>query len=317
MSTVSRVLSGTVAVSAAKRTAVEKAVAKLQFVPSPMARGLARGRSLTVGVVTQSLDSPYYGLALRGIEDEFHPTGYLPLFVSGRWNAAEEAKCIDALLARRVDGILVLTGRLADQKLRAYARRLPIVVTGRTLAAPGLFSLNFDNFAGGLTATQFLIEAGHKRIAFIGGDPAQPNASERQRGYHAALEAAAIAYDPALVMPGDFHEASGLLAVDRLLQGRQRFTAIFAGNDQMAYGAALGLRRRGLRVPDDVSLIGFDDLPGSQFAAPPLTSICHPAYELGRLAAQAMLQLLDGQPPTVTLPPPILAIRESTRRLPG
>ena len=316
-STVSRVLNGTAVVSDLKKQAIDAAIAKLGFVPNPMARGLAGGRTFSIGVVTQALDSPFYGAAMRGIEDTLLPAGFNALFVSGHWNAAAEAHCIDVLQSRRVDGIVVLTGRLTDQALKAYAKVQPLVVTGRTLKAPGLFTLNFDNFEGGRLATQHLIRLGHRRIAFITGDADHPDATERLRGYRAVLESAGIAFDPALVVPGEYHELSGLLAVDRLLETNQRFTAIFAANDQMAVGAALGLKRHSLRVPEDVSIVGFDDLPTSQYAIPPLTSVHQPAYELGRLAASAMLQLLAGAKPAVEVPAPRLIARESSRRLPG
>ena len=224
-STVSRILNGTAVVSGAKKQAVDDAIAKLGFVPNPMARGLAGGRTLSVGVVTQAIDSPFYGAALRGIEDELDPAGYSPLFVSGHWNATAEARCIDVLRSRRVDGIVVLTGRLPDQALIDCAKNLPVVVTGRTLDAPGLFALNFDNFEGGRLATRHLIELGHQRIAFIAGNDDHPDANERLRGYRAALESAGIVFDPALVVPGEYHEVSGLLAVNRLLEQGQRFTA--------------------------------------------------------------------------------------------
>ena len=314
-STVSRILNGTAVVSDLKKQAVQDAIAKLGFVPNPMARGLAGGRTLSIGVVTQAIDSPFYGAALRGIEDELDPAGYSPLFVSGHWNAAAEARCIDVLRSRRVDGIIVLTGRLTDEALAACAQSLPVVVTGRNLSAPGLFSLNFDNFEGGRLATRHLIELGHQRIAFIAGDQDHPDATERLRGYRAALDAAGIAFDPALVVPGEYHEVSGLLAVNRLLEGAQRFTAIFAANDQMALGAALGLQRHSLRVPEDVSLVGFDDLPTSVYAVPPLSTVHQPAYELGRLAASAMLQLLAGAAPVAEMPAPRLIARETSRRL--
>jgi LacI family transcriptional regulator len=254
---------------------------------------------------------------MRGIEEELLPAGYSPLFVSGHWNAAAEARCMSVLQSRRVDGIIVLTGRLTDQALKTYAKRQPLVVTGRTLKAPGLFTLNFDNFEGGRLATQHLIQLGHRHIAFIAGDPNHPDATERLRGYRFALEAAGIPFDQSLVVPGEFHELSGLLAVDRLLEARQRFTAIFAANDQMAVGASLGLQRRSLRVPEDVSVVGFDDLPTSPYAVPPLSSVQQPAYELGRLAASAMLQLLANTKPTADLPAPRLVARESSRRLQG
>jgi len=316
-STVSRILNGTAAVSEPKRRAVDQAIARLGFVPNPVARGLAGGRTLSVGVVTQALDSPYYGAALRGIEDELDKAGYSALFVSGHWNAAAEARCIETLRSRRVDGIVVLTGRLSDRALRACAKSLPVVVTGRSLRAPGLYALNFDDFEGGRQATQHLLSLGHRRVAFIAGDPAHPDANERHRGYRAALEEAGVAYDARLVVPGAFHEESGLRAVESLLKKGVGFTAIFAANDQMAFGAALGLQRHGLRVPDDVSLVGFDDLPGSLYSIPPLSTVHQPLYEVGVLAASAMLQLLRGEAPVAQMPAPRFIARESSRRLAG
>ncbi|MDE1950954.1 MAG: LacI family DNA-binding transcriptional regulator [Burkholderiales bacterium] len=313
--TVSRILNATAAVSAAKKQAVADAIARLGFVPNPVARGLARGRTLSIGVVTQSIDSPFYGDALRGIEDELASSDYSPLFVSGHWDAQTEGRCIETLRARRVDGLIVFTGRSSDAALRTCAKALPVVVVGRSLKAPGLFALNFDNFEGGRLATEHLIGLGHRRIAFIGGDPGHPDAAERQRGYAAALQAAGIACEPGLVVAGRYHEESGLQAVEQLLRSRQRFSAVFAANDQMAVGAALGLHRLGLAVPADVSLIGFDDLVSSAFSIPPLTTVHYPGLKLGRLAALSMLQLLRGARPAAAIPAPRIVVRESTRLL--
>jgi LacI family transcriptional regulator len=312
-STVSRILNGTAVVSAEKRAAVDEAVAKLGFVPNPVARGLAGGRTLSIGVISQAIDSPFYGAALRGIEMELDAVGYSPLFMSGNWHADEEARCIDVLRSRRVDGLIVLTGRLSDSALRSLARQLPVVVTGRSLKAGNLLSMDFDNREGARQATQHLIELGHRRIAFIGGDPEHPDAVDRQQGYRAAIEAAGLRFDPALVAPGNFSEHSGLLAVERLLDNRTHFSAIFAANDQMAFGAVLGLYRRGRRVPDDVSLVGFDDLAGSIYIVPPLTTVHNPIQEIGQLAARAMLSLVAGERPAVEVPTPRLIVRESTR----
>lgn len=315
--TVSRILNGTAMVSDDKRTAVDEAIARLGFVPNPVARGLAGGRTLSVGVVTQAIDSPFYGGALRGIEDTLTAAGYSPLFVSGQWSATHEARCIDALRSRRVDGIIVLTGRLSDAALAATARELPVVVTGRTMKAPGLCALDFDNFEGARLATHHLLSLGHRRIAFIAGDLKHPDGKERLRGYRSALEAAGLVYEPGLVMPGNFTEASGLAAVERLIDSRHPFTAIFASNDQMAFGAGLALYRRKMRVPQDVSLVGFDDLASAVYTLPPLTTVHHPVGELGQLAAQAMLQLLAGETPTLALPAPRLVVRDSTRSAPS
>ena len=133
-------------------------------------------------------------------------------------------------------------------------------------------------------------------------------------GYRAALEQAGIPFKQELVVQGEYSEASGVQAVSTLMANQQKFTAIFAANDQMAIGAAHGLQRHGLRVPDDVSLVGFDDLPTSLYALPPLTTVHQPAYDMGRLAAEAVLQLLDGAKPTQTVPLPRLIVRDSCRR---
>ena len=314
-STVSRILNGTATVSADKRQAVDQAIADLNYRPNPVARGLAGGRTLSIGVLTQTINSPFYGEALRGIEDQLEPAGYVPIFVSGHWQAAEERKAMAALMSRRVDGIIVLAGSMPNAELEAIADQVPMVVMGRSLSGPRLHSLDFDNRSGALLATQHLIDCGHTRIAFIAGDPQHQDALDRQAGYLAALQAAGIAPDPALLIRGDFTETCGLLAVNHLLDNRLPFTAVFAANDQTAIGAALGLYRRQLRVPDDVSLVGFDDLAPARFSLPPLTTIRQPVYEMGCQAAAAVLDLLAGRQPRSQLPPPVLVPRESTRRL--
>jgi LacI family transcriptional regulator len=311
-STVSRILNGTAVVSDDKRKAVSEAIRELGFVPNPVARGLAGGRTLSIGVVTQAIDSPFYSPALRGIEDTLGAIGYSALFVSAQWNAVHEARCIDTLRSRRVDGLIVLSGRLSDKAMKEVAMQLPTVVTGRSIKGPDLFALNFDNFEGAKMATQHLIELGHQRIAFISGDSAHPDANERFRGYRAALEASAIAYDPQLVLQGNYQEISGLEAAHQLLNSGLVFSAIFAANDQMAFGAALALHQHGVRIPDDVSLIGFDDLAHSMYTTPPLSTIHQPAYELGGMAASAILSMLAGDKPSAVMTPPRLVVRHST-----
>jgi LacI family transcriptional regulator len=314
-STVSRILNGTAVVSDDKRAAVDQAIATLGFVPNPIARGLAGGRTMSVGVITQYIDSPFYGVALRGIEEELNKAGYSALFVSGHWRADEESRCIDTLRVRRVDGLIILNGRLGDAALRNLAKTLPTVVTGRALKARNLYSMDFDNFEGARLATHHLLALGHRDIAHISGDPLHPDAKDRLRGYRVALEAAGIAYRPELVLNGLYYEESGRLAVKRLLDSHVPFSAIFAANDQMAFGAAVALHEQGLRVLDDVSLVGFDDLTSAAHFVPPLTTIHQSGHDLGRMAATSLLALLAGQKPNAKLPPPRLIVRSSTRAL--
>ncbi len=312
IATVSRIINGTAKVSAERKDAVEAAIAKLNFRPNAAARGLALGKSNTIGVITQAIDSPFYGEGLRGIEDYLQQRGYTALFMSGNWNEADEERCMSELLSRRVDGIIIFSGRLQDRQLAHYAKQVPLVVSGRSLKATNIFSLPVDDEQGALLATRHLIELGHKRIAFIAGILDHPDASLRFKGYRRALADAGIPHDPKLVVPGDFHEEGGVEATLRLLKSGNKFTALFCVNDQTAYGACLALYRSGLNCPRDVSVVGFDDLHSSSYRVPPLTSVRQSIRVLGESSGAAMLQMLQGERPDISLPQVELIVREST-----
>jgi LacI family transcriptional regulator len=314
-STVSRVLNGSARVSDAKRRAVEETVARLNFQLNPVARGLARGRSMSIGVVAQAVDSPFYGEAMRGVEEALEGSGFMPLFISGHWSEQVEARCLQLLQARRVDGVILLHGRLGDAELLQIAQRVPVVVAGRRLQGPQLLSFSGNDFDGAVMATQHLLSLGHREIAHLSGPANHPDALERLAGYRRALEQAGLAFDPGRVVAGQLSEASGEVAMQQLLDRGVRFTAVFSANDQMAFGAQLALRRRGLQVPQDVSLVGFDDLCISAFMAPPLTTVRQSARDIGRVAVEGMRALIDGLEPVISLPPPQLVVRESTQEL--
>lgn len=312
-STVSRILNGTARVSQDKQALVNAVIDELGFRPDPAARSLAGGRTMSIGVLTQFIDSPYYGEALRGIEDELHKANYVPLFVSGHWNEAEEENRLFMLQERKVDGIIVLTGKLADDTLVEMASNIPVVITGRRLSAPGLFSIDFDNSEGARLAVRHLHALGHQRVAFISGPLDHPDATERMQGFQDEAQKKGMALDVELIALGDYQEAGGFRAMNSLLDARVQFTAVLTANDQMAYGARLALHRAGLRVPEDISLIGFDDLPHSAFTLPPLTSVRQSVYEIGVSAAQAMIDILNKKNPPSRLVAAELVVRESTR----
>ncbi len=314
-STVSRILNGTARVSDAKRDAVLAAIKRTNFAPNQMAQGLKKGRSMTIGIVVQDISSPFFDETLRGVDDGLKDTGFTSVIVSGHWNAQEESDRIRLLLARKVDGIILLSGRISDETVLQFAQHRPIVSTGRCLQEKNAIGFKIDNEYGAHLAVKHLIELGHRRIAFVSGPPTNNDANERLAGYTRALGEADIELDPKLVVEGNFHEASGLLAVNHLFDTQQQFTAVFAANDLSAYGVRLGLYRKGVRVPDDISLVGFDDLPGSAFTAPPLTTVHQPMYDLGRTATNALLGLINGETLRGDVQPVELVVRETTRRV--
>lgn len=313
-STVSRVLNGTAQVSEAKRRAVEAAIAKLSFEPSPLAQGLAKGKTNTIGVITQAISSPFYGEALRGIEDRLGLLGYMPLFASGHWTNEDNIKCISLLQKRRVDGLIILTGGLSDEAVINYSRHTPIVITGHETVSERVYSINLDNVEGARLATRHLMSLGHTRIACLAGPLDHFDARERIRGYQMALAEKQLPQDPNLIIAGNFSAVGGMLAMNQLLDSRLEFTALFACNDQMAYGAALSLYRHGLRIPDDISVVGFDDLYDSRFTLPPLTSVNISIFDVGRSAASAIVDLIEGRQPTAATAVAELVVRESTAR---
>jgi LacI family transcriptional regulator len=316
-STVSRILNGTARVRESKVRAVNAAISKLQFVPNPVARSLASGKSMSVGVVTQTLNSAYYGEAAQAIETGLLRAGYSPLFVSGHWRPADERDCVERLLSRRVEGIILLTSCLPDEELVQLSRRAPLVLTGRSVDAERIYCLDVDNTPAARLSTEYLIGQGHRQIAFIGGPTDHPDAIQRLNGYKAALAAHKIPFVKTLVMAGDYTEAGGYAALLRLLDSRAEFTAVFAANDESAFGAMLALYRRGRKIPQDVSLVGFDDLRASSFTIPPLTSLHRSIDEVGDCAAGAMIDLIEGRVPRARVSSATLAIRESTRPLRG
>jgi LacI family transcriptional regulator len=293
-STVSRILTGSARVAEGKRIAVERAIKELDFRPNLMAQSLKSGQSMTFGVLTQHLDSHFSNEMLRGVEQTLEGTGYIPLVVSGHWNPQQELERLQLLIARRVDGIIILTGHVSQQSLIELSLQVPIVAAGHDINTEKVRSFNVNNRLGGYMATQHLLELGHRKIAHIVGKSDQRDAIERLHGYRQALNIRSIEYNEDLVVQGDFSEEGGRLAVKRLVANGNDFSAVFCANDQTAYGAILGLRESGLNVPDDVSVIGFDDLPLSTYYNPPLTTIKQPIYETGIKLAQTLLGLVNG-----------------------
>jgi LacI family transcriptional regulator len=292
--TVSRVINGNGLVATETRQRVLQAIQELDYVPSALARGLSSDRTHTLGMVGVDVSDYFFAQAVAGAEAEARKHGLF--LVIGSIEAAadgDERGYLRLMLERRVDGLVLarpVFGPDMSPLLASLAERLPLVVIAARLHVPGVDTVEVDNRRGGLDATTFLIEQGHRVIATITGPLAWPHARDRLASYRVALRRAGLRADPALVERcGDWGPESGRAAAARLLQAKSSFTAIFAQSDLLALGAITELRARGLRVPEDVSVMGYDDIPVASFVDPPLTTIRQPMRQVGAKAVEILL----------------------------
>ncbi|MGI9472870.1 MAG: LacI family DNA-binding transcriptional regulator [Rubripirellula sp.] len=291
-STVSRVINNSSAVNQDKRAAVLRAMKMLGFEPNVVAQSLAGGRSMTIGILTQNIGSPFYDSVAQGVIERLAGTSYSPIFVDGQWQKSTESEVIRTLLGRRVDGLVLIGGDVPVLELNELRERLPTIVVARELVGWENQCIHVDNVDAGYRATKHLIDLGHRDIALLRGIKEHPDAIQRFEGYSKALSEANIELDPDLIYQGDFTAQSGVMAINSLISCGTHFSAVFAANDMVAFGARLALFRHGIRVPEEVSLIGFDDQAEAAFVTPPLTTMRQPASEMGMAAAAALLKLI-------------------------
>ncbi len=309
VATVSRVYNGIDAVTGATRERVLAAASALDYVPHSGARSLSMRRTDTIGVILPDLHGEFFSELIRGIDVATRARGQ-HLLLSHSHGDPHEATAVLRAMRSRVDAMIVMSP-YADEDVLAAALsgRMPLVMLGG--AASGNHPrLAIDNHAGARQMTEHLIAAGHRRIAFIAGPPDNIEAAQRLAGYRDAL--AAYGGMTKQVVAGDFGEQSGMAAAASLLAG-PRPDAIFAGNDMMAIGCLQALREAGLRVPADIALAGFDDIPISRFLDPPLTTVGVPIAELGRQAVECCLEILStGEPGESRTFTPALVVRASS-----
>lgn len=314
-STVSRVLNDKSIVNERTRSTVLDAMKSLGYQPNVFARGLASGRSMTVGIVTQNIGSPFYDAIIQGMIKGFNGTGYSPIVVDGEWEESKEVEVIQTLLGRKVDGLMLLGGDMPEQDLDDVRSQLPTIVVGKDQPGWENQCVYVDNVGAAFDATRHLINYGHSNIAMIQGIKDHQDAIHRLDGYRMALAEAGIEFDPELVLDGNFTAQSGILGINTLLMRGKQFTAVFCANDMTAYGARLALYRKHIRVPEDVSLVGFDDQAESAFTTPPLTTMRQPAKEIGVAAAEALLQLIRGESCELPVMKAELQSRESVAKI--
>jgi LacI family transcriptional regulator len=250
-----------------------------------------------IDLVFNDLDSPWAVEIIRGVEEEAHAACVGTVVSAIHRRPAATRQWMRNVQVRNTDGVILVTSDV-QSPLHAELRRLgvpAVVIDPAGVPAQDVPTVGAANWSGALAATEHLIALGHTRIGFIAGPRTLVCSRTRLDGYRAGLEAAELAVDPALIVQGDFYHESGYKGAAALLELRPRPTAIFASSDQMALGAYEAVRRRGLRVPDDVSIIGFDDLPEVRWSSPPLTTVRQPLSEMGALAARTLLKLAGGE----------------------
>ncbi|PTV96084.1 LacI family transcriptional regulator [Rhodobacter aestuarii] len=315
--TVSRTLAQPDKVREDTRQKVMEAVEALGFVPNDRARVLRRQTSKTVILLVRDISNPFYLDIYKGVEEAAFAAGYKVLMGDARDDDERISHYIDAVRERHADGLILMIGRLPARFLEDPARLPPVVVASEAIQEMDLPTVKVDNVAAAQGAVEYLIASGHHRIIHLAGPVDDYLGTARLEGYRAALEAAGIAYDPGLVLSGDFSLVAGRDLIDGLLVRGAEFSAIFAASDQMAIGAITALRQHGLQVPKDVSVIGFDDTLIASMVDPALTTVHQPRRDIGFAAMQMMIARLNG---TMTPPdqifPTELVVRGSTRARP-
>ena len=308
LATVSRALADSPDISAETKERVWATAEALNYLPNLMARSLRSKRSRVVGVVVQEVASEFGAQAIRGIHDELSRCGYQMLLSSGSESPEQEQTAVATLLERSVDGLIVADVRhhvVEQLPGELESARLPVVFVNRRPRASNAASVVApDDVFGGYLAAEHLIAHGHRRIAHLGG-PAPWQASwDRLEGYRRALHDFGFSLDERLLAWGDWGVESGYRATLTLLDAPEPPTAIFVANDVMAAGAIDAARERGLRLPDDLALVGFDAREMSRFLRPALTTVTRPTYDLGRTSAsllvEQMMKLRSG-PATVAV----------------
>jgi LacI family transcriptional regulator len=305
-STVSRLIAGNGYVSDEARKAVEAAIQELGYRPNTMARGLRSNRSDIIGGVVVNVSSPFYAQMIGGMQETARSAGKSIIVASGYADREEEARAIIELLDRACDGlILYLENALRDDVLEIVARsKTPVVTVGGNECPPARARVTIDNASGAAAGMRLLLDKGHRQIAYLSGGTIYRDTHERLSGIDAALAGFGLSRNDIHVEHGSFSENFGHEATARLLLERPDITAIFAGDDDVAAGALLALKAAGKRVPEDVSLLGFDDNFHARHLTPGLTTVRQPVDEAGRVATRLLLAILDGEPvaPVITIP---------------
>lgn len=312
LATVSRVMNGSDRVKAETKAKVKSAMEALGYTPNTAAQSLAGNRSNTLGMVVSWLDGPFYGPVMSGVEEELRRHNRHVIITSGHGDADKERDAINYLRARNVDGLILLTEGLHEDELTELSKELPIFLINQHFDGLEDRNMWLDNEYGGYAATRYLIEQGHTKIVCAGGQQYKQDARERVAGFRRAMKEAGLKVTAKHICHTVFDLQGGLTAMKSFEEQELDFTAVFAGSDEMAIGVLDWARGKGLKVPEDLSVIGFDNQMMAHFVTPKLTTIDFPAYDMAKACARSAIQeIYHKQKPAGLKFTPSLVIRET------
>lgn len=289
--TVSRVINGKDHIKPDKRERVLRAMDRLGYVANQHARSLAGGRSQVIGLLVPDLGSSYIAEIVRGIDQALQPVNYDVVLYTTHRRLVKESAYVASLSRGLADGLVLISPTDPEMYLSTLQdQNFPFVLLDHTGTNLMGRSVGATNWQGAYDATRYLIDLEHRRIGFISGRPDLPASTDRLAAYQAALRDAGLSVEEGLICQGDFNQPSGYRGAMMLLALEKPPTAIFASNDLMAFGAMEAVREHGLRIGHDISVVGFDDIPQAAHVHPPLTTVRQPLFEMGRAAADMLLQ---------------------------
>ncbi len=289
--TVSRALNDRYGVHPKTKERILAMAQDMNYLPNAIARGLVRQRTETIGLVIPDITNPFFPEVARGIEDRAEEKGYSVLLCNTNWEQEREARYLSLLREKRVDGIIlapVSNKSLFDREFDDKAR--PLVFVSEVRRGMGKSYVAIDNIHGGYIATRHLIQKGYKRIGFFGAAEDELTSEERYQGYTKALKEAGIKERKKFIRFGDYSTNTGNRLITGMIKKGDYPDAVFAVNDLFALSVMQGIREAGLRIPGDIAVIGFDDIPFASFPEIQLTTIAQPKYQMGRIAADLLLE---------------------------
>lgn len=313
-STVSRALQGSRLVNPQTAASIRQIAVESGYRASAVARGLVTQKTRTVGVVVTTIADPFVGEVVSGIEEVANDQGYSVFLANSNADPEREQKVVQSFAERRVDGIVITASRVGALYAPMLSEmRVPVVLVNNRYPGAQVHSVLIQNVQASRLAVEHLLELGHRRIAYLGDRRGHEADRDRLAGYRQALEQAGIPFAPELVVKAESSPEGSGLALEQLLSLPLPPTAVFCYNDMAALGGLRAIHRHGLRVPEDISLVGFDDLPMASYCQPPLTTVRQPMRRMGVLAMESLVRLMAGQPSADIIEVPAeLVVREST-----